>query len=95
MWVCSCNVISDTQFKTAVDAKKEEISATPSIKKAVGIVYHAARTMQEEEKRPLFRKPCRSCFNTVASYIQQAGHFPNEGMNPCGRDCGGCSLTCS
>ena len=92
MWVCSCNVISDTQFRAAVEAKEAEISATPSIKKAVGIVYHGARSMQDEDKKPHYRKPCRSCFMAVAEMIQEKGHFPDQVMKPCERNCNGCKL---
>ena len=92
---CSCNVISDKQFKAAVAEKREQISRAASLKKAVSIVYHAARMLQEEEKRPHFRKPCRTCFNGVAAHIQEAGHFTDQRLSPCGRNCNDCSLACS
>lgn len=69
---CSCNVISDRHFKQAVQDNKERLTDT-SAKKAVGIVYHSARLLRDGENHVNFRKPCRTCFQSVAQHIRDAG----------------------
>lgn len=95
---CSCNVISDRHFKQAVEDNKDRLAGAPP-KKAVGIVYHSARLLRDGEKHVNYRKPCRTCFESVAQHIRDAGipldknvpYAEEQGASSCKSDCGGCT----
>ena len=98
---CSCRVLTTADFNRAVENKRGEIEAAGSLKKAVGVVYNAAREHQEHGPN----KSCTTCLSFVAERIHKAGFYTDETYErrsrfaagktgSCGRSCDSCPMAC-
>lgn len=100
MIICSCNVIAKDAFKTAIADNLPQIEAAPTLDRAIGLVYRAAKSREGQIGR---KKNCTTCFHEVAALIQEAGHFQdetympkkkgsicNDGGEEIGKDCTAC-----
>lgn len=98
---CSCRVLTTADFNRAVEMKREDIEAAGSLKKAVGVVYNAARAHKEHGPN----HSCTTCLSWVAERVQQAGYYTNESydqrgrfktgkIGACGRSCDSCPMAC-
>lgn len=72
---CSCQVLTTKNFNDAVAAHRPEIEAAGSLKKAVGVVYNAARF---EKNTDYPHKACTTCLPSLATRIQEAGFYQDE-----------------
>ncbi len=100
---CSCRVLTTADFTRAIAAKKEDIEAAGNIKRAVGIVYNAARETKANAGGGL--KSCTTCLPSIADHLHQAGlyqeqeypersRFQEPKIGKCGRDCNTCPMAC-
>lgn len=79
MIICSCNIIAKSAFEAAIKANTPEIEAAPTLHRAIGIIYRAAKSREGQIGQ---KENCTTCFHSVAALIQEAGHFQGETYTP-------------